>query len=90
MCSEPAFTGATIGATTLRVAIRGLLISTGVGVAIWALTEAINYLIDAFSGGGDAAHEMSEAEARAKADADALKQAKDNERQTMEQTRAGS
>lgn len=83
-----AFTGATIGATTLRVAIRGLLISTGVGVAIWALTEAINYLIDAFSGGGDAAHEMSEAEARAKADADALKQAKDNERQTMEQTRA--
>lgn len=41
---QAAFTGATIGATTLKVAIKSLLISTGVGVAIWALTEAISYL----------------------------------------------
>lgn len=39
-----AFTGATFGATTLKVAIKSLLISTGVGVAVWALTEAISYL----------------------------------------------
>lgn len=41
---QAAFTGATIGATTLKVAIKSLLISTGVGMAVWALTEAISYL----------------------------------------------
>lgn len=41
---QAAFTRATIGATTLKVAIKSLLISTGVGVAVWALTEAISYL----------------------------------------------
>lgn len=41
---QAAFTGATIGATTLKVAIKSLLISTGVGIAVWALTEAISYL----------------------------------------------
>ena len=41
---QAAFTGATIEATTLKVAIKSLLISTGVGVAVWALTEAISYL----------------------------------------------
>ena len=41
---QVAFTGATIGATTLKIAIKSLLISTGVGVAVWALTEAISYL----------------------------------------------
>ncbi len=41
---QAAFTGATIGATTLKVAIKSLLISTGVGVAVWALTEAISHL----------------------------------------------
>jgi hypothetical protein len=41
---QAAFTGATTGATTLKVAIKSLLISTGVGVAVWALTEAISYL----------------------------------------------
>ena len=39
------FTGATVGATTLKVAIRSLLISSGVGVAILALTK----IIDMFS-----------------------------------------
>ena len=35
------FRGAAVSATTLKLAIRGLLISTGVGVAIVALTEVI-------------------------------------------------
>ena len=39
---QAAFTGATIGATTLKVAIKSLLISTGIGVAIVALTEIIS------------------------------------------------
>lgn len=35
----------TVAAGVLKVAIRGLLISTGVGIAIWALTEAIGALV---------------------------------------------
>ena len=35
------FRGAAVSATTLKLAIQGLLISTGVGVAIVALTEVI-------------------------------------------------
>ena len=39
-----AFTGATVSANTLRLAIRGLMVATGIGVAIVALTEVINRL----------------------------------------------
>ncbi len=39
-----AFHGATVGATTLKVAIRGLMTATGVGVAVAALTLAIEKL----------------------------------------------
>lgn len=42
--ASAAFTGATVSANTLRLAIRGLMITTGVGVAIVALTEVINRL----------------------------------------------
>ena len=38
------FRGAAVSAATLKLAIQGLLISTGVGIAVWALTEAISYL----------------------------------------------
>ena len=38
------FRGAAVSATTLKLAIQGLLIFTGVGVAVWALSEAISYL----------------------------------------------
>ena len=38
------FRGAAVSATTLKLAIQGLLMSTGVGVAVWALSEAISYL----------------------------------------------
>ncbi len=37
--------GAAVGATTMKIAVRGLMVSTGVGVAIWALSEAIGYLV---------------------------------------------
>ena len=38
-----AFKGGTMSAIALKVAIRGLMIATGVGVAIWALSEAVSY-----------------------------------------------
>lgn len=42
---KSAFTGAAIGATTLKVAIRGLMISTGVGAAIAVLAFALEKLL---------------------------------------------
>lgn len=59
------FTGAAVGATTLKVAIRSLLISTGVGAAIVALTT----ILSAFSS------KSAEAQRRAKETADMLKEA---------------
>ena len=41
--ARAAMTGATVSAETLKLAIRGLMITTGVGIAVAALTEAVNY-----------------------------------------------
>ena len=40
------FKGVAVGATTAKVAIRGLMVATGVGVAIAAVTTAIGYFLD--------------------------------------------
>lgn len=65
--------GETVGATTaavatraLSVAVKGLLISTGVGIAIVALTEAINYLMNSSDEAADKVDGLTEAEQRAK------------------------
>ncbi len=62
-----AFTGAAIGATTLKVAVKSLLISTGVGVAIWALTEAISYFVSSSDKAKSSTEELTAAEEAAKA-----------------------
>ena len=56
------FRGAAVSATTLKLAMQGLLISTGVGVAIVALTEAISYLMSSSGKAADSTKELSEAE----------------------------
>lgn len=56
------FRGAAVSTTTLKLAIQGLLISTGVGVAIVALTEAISYLMSSSDKAADSTKELSEAE----------------------------
>lgn len=58
--------GAAVGATTMKIAVRGLIISTGVGLAIWALSEAIGYLIGKMNEAEDGMNGMSEAEQQAK------------------------
>lgn len=58
--------GATVSATTLRLAIRGLMISTGVGIAIVALTEAINYLMNSSDDAAKSVDKLSESEQKAK------------------------
>lgn len=65
--------GETVGATTaavatraLSIAVKSLLISTGVGIAIVALTEAINYLMNSSDEAADKVEGLTEAEQRAK------------------------
>ena len=58
--------GATVSATTLKLAIRSLMISTGVGIAIVALTEAINYLTNSSDDAAKSVDKLSEAEQKAK------------------------
>lgn len=65
--------GEAVGATTaavatraLGVAIKSLLISTGVGIAIVALTEAINYLMNSSDDAAKSVDKLSKAEQEAK------------------------
>lgn len=58
--------GAAVSATTLKLAIRSLMISTGVGIAIVALTEAINYLMNSSDNAAKSVDKLSEAEQEAK------------------------
>ena len=58
--------GATVSATTLKLAIRSLMIPTGVGIAIVALTEAINYLMNSSDDAAKSVDKLSEAEQKAK------------------------
>nr|DAL30000.1 MAG TPA_asm: minor tail protein [Caudoviricetes sp.] len=58
--------GAAVSAETLKLAIRSLMISTGVGIAIVALTEAINYLMNSSDEAAGKVDGLTEAEQRAK------------------------
>lgn len=57
--------GAAVSAETLRLAIRSLMISTGVGIAIVALTEIIGHLIDSNTQAAESAKNMASEEAKA-------------------------
>lgn len=57
--------GAAVSAETLRLAIRSLMISTGVGIAIVALTEIIGQLINSNTQAAESAKNMASEEAKA-------------------------
>ena len=67
-----AFTGASVGATTLKVAIRGLMAATVVGAAIAVLTFALEKLLGAADRAKDGLEDLSGAADHAKAAQDAL------------------
>lgn len=56
---QAAFNGAAVGATTLKVAMRSLMISTGIGAAMVALGMAINYFINKCEESGSAAGKLA-------------------------------
>lgn len=57
--------GAAVSAETLRLAIRSLMISTGVGIAIVALTEIIGHLTNSNTQAAESAKNMANEEAKA-------------------------
>ncbi len=67
--------GAAVSATTLKLAIRGLMISTGVGVAVAGLTLIIEKLCNVTDNAANSATDMASAEASA---ADTVKDAYEN------------
>ena len=67
--------GAAVSATTLKLAIQGLMMATGVGIAIVALTEAIGHLISKNTQAAESAKNMASEEAKA---ADAVQSAYDS------------
>ncbi len=63
--AQAAFTGATVGATTLKMAIRGLMISTVVGAAIVALGVGVEALVNHLTDAGNSTKQLTAAEEEA-------------------------
>lgn len=83
-----AMKGGAYSATALKIALRGLLIATGVGVVIAAVTTAIEYLVSATDDATESTNNFLSAEERAKRDAEQLEQLRQQEASTLTQTRA--
>ena len=64
--ASAAMRGAAVSANTLKLAIRGLMVSTGVGVAVWALYEAFSYLSSGSDKAASSVSELSQAQQEAK------------------------
>ena len=83
---QAAFTGGAIGATTLKIAIRGLLISTGVGASIAGLTMLIEYFVNKSD---EAAQSADKAADGIDTVAEASKRANDTYNSTQSETYSG-
>lgn len=85
------FTACTQGAAGLKLfatAWRGLLISTGVGIAIAAVTTAIGYLVTMLDDAKGATEKFATAEEIAAKDAEAWKEAQQEQASLLKNTRA--
>lgn len=83
---QAAFTGGAVGATTLKVALRGLMISTGIGAAIAGITMLIEY----FANTSDDASKSAERAANGiNTVAEASKRANETYNSTQSETYSG-
>lgn len=80
--------GAAASAIALKVAIRGLLVATGVGAAITALTMALEYFMNASDEAAQSTNKLLDANERAKRDAESAEELHKAETSTLEGTRA--
>lgn len=82
-----AMRGGAMSAAALKIALRGLLASTGVGLVIWAITAAIEYFSDATDDAADSVDKLIDEEERAKRHAEQLAQAHQQEWATLKEGR---
>lgn len=80
--------GSAASTTALKIALRGLLISTGIGIAIAALTAVIEYFVSSTDDATDSTNKFLDAQERAKRDAEQLEQLRKQEASTLTNTRA--
>lgn len=70
------------------VTLKSVLVTSGIGIAIIAIGTAVGYLTGMLGGAKDATDELSEAEERAKQKADELKQAREQEERSINNSMA--
>lgn len=80
--------GASRATIALKVALKGLMITTGIGIAIAAVTTAISYMCDETEDATEATEDLATAEDLAKKRTESLRQAMDAENSTVEASRA--
>lgn len=80
--------GSAASTTALKIALRGLLISTGIGIAIAALTTVIEYFVSSTDDATESTNKFLDAEERAKREAEQLDQLRKQEASTLTNTRA--
>lgn len=78
---EASAMSAVISTRVLRVAIKGLLISSVIGAALVVLGEALAWLVEKFSDASDAGNDLVDTQRE-------LKEAEDESRKALEQTRS--
>lgn len=79
---------AAIATHSLKVAIKGLLITTVVGAAVVALTTALEYFMNSADDAADSTDKLTDAEKRAAAGIDEAEMARQQEKRTIEDSRA--
>lgn len=79
---------AAVSAALLKGALRGLLISTGIGIAIAAVTAIIEHFVNATDEASKKINKLIDAEERARAEAERVDNLRRQETSTLEQARA--
>ena len=78
----------TITTKILTATFRSLLLATGVGAAIWAVTTAIEYLTGATDDATDSTKKLLDEEERARRHAEEMEQARQQEQALLKETKA--
>lgn len=81
-------TGSTVAANILKIALRGLLISSGVGIAIWAVTAAVDAFTSSADSAADATDGLTDAQRREQEEQQKLQQMREAEETQLKNTRA--
>lgn len=75
-------------ATAMKIALRGLMMATGIGIAIAAITTIIEHLVNATDEAAQSTNKLIDAQERAKKDAEKLEELRQEETTTLVQQRA--